>query len=238
MSEGHHIKDVHPDLEWRHGKLDKHLPISDWWLWPKRDTGSFGGPFNDWQTHRTKYFEHMPKKWIGEPKREVADGHTIITAGGNMGAYVRAYGEIFGHVYAFEPVWLSFVCMVANNPRRNVHCMNMALGAKPGWCVMDESNKNNMGCNHVMRINQGKVPMVTIDQFGFENVDMIQLDVEGYEEKVLLGAEDTVRRCQPILIVERQPDSQFRQWFEKMGYFNTGQSCADYVYVHKSKLNM
>lgn len=232
---------IHPDLEWREKILDKQLNISDRWLWPKTDTGSYGGPFNDWQNHRKYYFEYLPKVEVqGKDGTNWARpcGHTIITAGGNMGAYVRCYAEMFQHVYAFEPSWLSFVCMVANNPRRNVHWMNMALGEESGWCQVDGSNKHNMGTHKVTAMPNAAVPMATIDQFNFSKVDAIQLDVEGYEQKVLLGARETIKLCKPIIIIERAPNNIIKRLFEELGYSIARQSSADFVFVHESKLNI
>jgi hypothetical protein len=37
-------------------------------------------------------------------------------------------------------------------------------------------------------------------------VSIIQLDVEGHERQALAGALQTIRRCLPILILEKLPD--------------------------------
>lgn len=52
-------------------------------------------------------------------------------------------------------------------------------------------------------------------KYGFETLDeiipadrhigVIQLDIEGYEADALKGARDTVRRCQPIIVLETIP---------------------------------
>jgi hypothetical protein len=46
------------------------------------------------------------------------------------------------------------------------------------------------------------IPSKRLDDFGLNDVDMIKIDVEGWEFEVLKGAEQTIRRCQPILMVE------------------------------------
>jgi hypothetical protein len=45
------------------------------------------------------------------------------------------------------------------------------------------------------------------------HVSIIQLDVEGYEEKALRGSEQLVRRDRPILILETVPASD---WFNEL----------------------
>ena len=42
--------------------------------------------------------------------------------------------------------------------------------------------------------------MVTIDSFGYKDVDLIKIDVEGYEMEVLKGAEETLKTNQYLMI--------------------------------------
>lgn len=52
-----------------------------------------------------------------------------------------------------------------------------------------------------------KVSMTTLDSSLKERpVDFIKIDVEGFERSVLLGAQETIDRCKPILMVEVQAD--------------------------------
>ncbi len=44
--------------------------------------------------------------------------------------------------------------------------------------------------------------MRRLDDFDFDDVDLIKIDVEGHEAKVIEGAEKTIRRTTPVLIVE------------------------------------
>ena len=45
--------------------------------------------------------------------------------------------------------------------------------------------------------------MMTIDSLNL-NPDLIQLDVEGFEENALKGAFDTIMRSRPIIIIEQK----------------------------------
>ena len=48
----------------------------------------------------------------------------------------------------------------------------------------------------------GSVPLVRIDQFNFPAVDLIYLDVEGFEPQVLLGALSTLDKFRPVICLE------------------------------------
>jgi len=50
----------------------------------------------------------------------------------------------------------------------------------------------------------GDVPMTTLDHFGFVDVDLIKIDVEGLEASVVKGAEKTLLRCRPVMVVEQK----------------------------------
>ena len=47
-----------------------------------------------------------------------------------------------------------------------------------------------------------QVKLVRLDDFGFEDVRLIKIDVEGYELSVLRGAEQTIRDAHPVMVVE------------------------------------
>lgn len=51
----------------------------------------------------------------------------------------------------------------------------------------------------------GLVQARTIDSYNFQNVSFIKIDCEGFEYFVLKGAEETLRRCKPVVIVEQKP---------------------------------
>jgi hypothetical protein len=46
-------------------------------------------------------------------------------------------------------------------------------------------------------------PVYTIDMFDFNEVDYIKIDVEGFEKKVLIGAANTIERCNPVIVIEQ-----------------------------------
>jgi hypothetical protein len=70
---------------------------------------------------------------------------------------------------------------------------------------------DNMGHTHIdpASLGAGSVQIKTLDSYNFPAVDYIKMDCEGFEYKVILGAEQTIRRCKPILVVEQKPHDAY-----------------------------
>ncbi|MBA3922661.1 MAG: FkbM family methyltransferase [Nostocaceae cyanobacterium] len=66
------------------------------------------------------------------------------------------------------------------------------------------------------------IPVTTIDTVcGQKQIDLIKIDVEGFEDKVLEGMQQTLTNSSPTIIVECNPDSPFlavETTLRKFGY--------------------
>jgi hypothetical protein len=74
--------------------------------------------------------------------------------------------------------------------------------------------------------------MRTLDSFELDNVGFIKIDVEGAQLLVLMGAEETIKRNKPVMLVEilggeggpsfthheATPRNEVIQWLEERGY--------------------
>ena len=192
------------------------------WMWPKIDSGASDGPVTDWNNaHYHRYF------------RNVKNLGTVVTAGANMGLHVRPYANMFENVYAFEPHWLNFYCFSYNCPYPNVFKMQAALGATCGQVDISEEPKVNMGAYTVTatQTKHSKVPMLTVDSLNLPKVDMIQLDVEGYEKNVLEGSIETLKRDKPVVVTERNRGGS-EELLTNLGYVLQEKSISDYIYHH------
>ena len=69
-----------------------------------------------------------------------------------------------------------------------------------------------------------EVPTMAIDSLDLPRLDLLKIDVEGHEVKVLAGAAATIARCRPVLIVEveqqfhEQPITTILDDVEALGY--------------------
>lgn len=188
------------------------------WYWIKSDTGAWEGPVNDWETsHKRKYFEHLKGK------------KAVLTAGANCGLYAQFYSKMFDVVWAFEPDYLNFHCLVNNTQLPNVIKMQAILGEQAGLAGIKQVAMSNVGMHTVM--NEGFIPTLTIDSFNLPYLDLIQLDVEGYEIRVLRGAIESIKRLRPVVIVENGSNSEISELMTGLHYKSAGQSISDTIWI-------
>lgn len=176
--------------------------IYGWWL-PKEDK-HFENYFSTAsQVGNKKLYQenHIDKcfKYI-KTRKNIA-----IDIGAHCGFWSYYLGGNFEKVYAFEPVKIFGECFKKNVPFNNVHLIPVALGNKNGFVSMN-IDLNNTGATHVdNKIDKSnKVELKKLDDYKFNNVDFIKIDVEGFENQVVLGAKDTLIRNKPIIIIEQK----------------------------------
>ncbi|MGH8432099.1 MAG: FkbM family methyltransferase, partial [Solimonas sp.] len=122
----------------------------------------------------------------------------MIQAGGMNGLWALRFAEHFERVLTFEPEPLLFDCHHRNTHMvGNIIRQHAALGEAPGRCSM---NFKSLGSHTV--IPGDTVDVITIDSLGLEDLDLLQLDLEGYEAKAIAGAEATIDRCKPLIQLE------------------------------------
>lgn len=143
---------------------------------------------------------------------------TVLDVGANIGdVTLHAAAKVGGggHVVAVEPDPVNFKKLQLNcssNPfLSNILLLNHGLGDTEGELPLITFSESNRGMN---RIGVGvpsadkavHIRVRTIDhvfqESGFSLPDLIKIDVEGYELRVLEGARQLIDRCHPILFIE------------------------------------
>ncbi len=144
----------------------------------------------------------------------VQRGWQVADVGANVGEVALNLAKRVGpegSVYAFEPDSIAFSKLFLNhslNNFDNVTLINVGLGAKPEKRVlMAEVDYNRGGSRIQSNLCEGQtVNLTSMDLFMEENqvdkLDLIKIDVEGYEHYVLEGAIEVIRKSKPILFVE------------------------------------
>jgi FkbM family methyltransferase len=119
-------------------------------------------------------------------------------------------------VLAFEPMPLHQDCWRKNMEGiENAGLYEFALGENKGMVKLETRTPGSSGDTQVRPGEVGTIPMETLDSFNFQEVDLIKIDCEGFEEFVLRGAVETLERCKPCVIVEQKRDFSARYGCKK-----------------------
>jgi FkbM family methyltransferase len=140
---------------------------------------------------------------------------------------------MFKHVYTFEPDPLNFHCLVNNCQKDNITKINAALGDRHAMVKVDRNSMNNVGTHTISsdpEKSTGLVPQLMIDDLELDNCDLIMLDVEGFEYRVLKGAVKTIEKFKPVIFAENFADG-IHNTLSYFGYTHMGTSGADHIYV-------
>ncbi len=167
-------------------------------------------------------YNNMFYKDICEPEEEflgrvLRHGMTFVDIGANIGSYSMPAAALVGtegRVIAFEPAsdnLAIFKETIALNNASNIILEQLALSDKSGEGKLRLHDGANTG-QHALAVEgqAGVVESVTLttlddylEQTGIRKVDVVKLDVEGVELKVLKGAAKTLSAdAPPVLIVE------------------------------------
>ena len=119
----------------------------------------------------------------------------ILDIGAWVGTWSLTMNEFCGRVVAFEPDKVHYECLVKNVPE-DIETHQLAIGSEQKMISLSEDDFTQSK----RVIGEGTIPMVTIDSLGLEDIDLIKIDVEGYEMEVLKGAEETLKGVKYIMI--------------------------------------
>jgi len=150
----------------------------------------------------------------------LAPGMVFIDAGANDGIYTlfaaRRVGSA-GVVWAFEPSRREFARLEENlklNQLENVRPFQIALADQNGEADLsvagfEHEGQNTLGAfvhSGAALLRKERVPTRTLDDLvregNLHKIDVVKIDVEGAEHRVLTGAQDVLKRFRPILLFE------------------------------------
>jgi FkbM family methyltransferase len=176
--------------------------IYGWWL-PEEDQHFEGYFSKSIQVGEKRLYQpqHIDRCFHHIKNRK----HSAIDVGKHCGFWSFYLGGNFKKVYAFEPVEIFREFFKKNIPHENVELLPVALGNENSFVSMNVELENT-GATHVSNKTDGlnKVELKKLDDYEFTDIDFIKIDVEGYENQVVLGAKETLLRNKPIIIVEQK----------------------------------
>lgn len=191
--------------------------VKDWYK--IKDDGAFTDIIDGWKNSDKEAYLRHTKKF-----------NVVVQAGGYCGIFPRLLSQLFSVVYTFEPDPMNFHCLVMNCPIDNVIKIQGALGDKHEMVSIIRNHERNRGMNTVRSTKGSMVPTFRIDDMMLPECDLIQLDTEGYEYKILLGAMNTIETFKPTIIVE-DTNSSIEDFLFQYDYRKCDVSHRDTVYA-------
>ena len=196
------------------------------WVWPEEDTGLWIGPSHEWSAIKPIIMENT------DPMNRL----NAVQAGGGCGMYPRLLSQMFTYVYTFEPDPYNFYCLSQNCQSENIYKFNSALSDRhrkikffaPGVHNRGTGTVTNSVNNDSIDDTAGNAVALTIDDFVFESLGLIYLDIEGSEFYALTGAINTIKKHKPLIICETA--HSLINILEEYGYEIIAKSSADTVF--------
>ena len=169
--------------------------------------------------------EMETKRWFVE---HVRPDWWIFDIGANIGYYTILFSQLAsqGRVFAFEPTTTADMLRtnLLHNNVQNATVHEVALGAKTG-----------QQHERIFRLwgTEGEVkdyPFYRLDDFivekGIERVDCLKIDVDSFDFDVLRGAEQTLLKHDPVVVIELnhalakrdQSGTEALAWLSRRGY--------------------
>ena len=143
-------------------------------------------------------------------ERHIEPDTVVVEVGAHIGSHTVPISRLvgpWGRVYAFEPqrkMYRELHHNLALNGVTNVVPLRYAIGS--GEARIIEMNPSRPGNEGGTSVGSGgdRAELRSLDSFGFERVSVLKIDVEGYENEVLAGASETIRRNRPVILIEIQ----------------------------------
>jgi FkbM family methyltransferase len=145
----------------------------------------------------------------------IKTNYVIIDVGANIGQTSMNFAKSGGEnsvIYAFEPDPVNYSKAIENlklNSFNNIHYFNIGLGSASEKLSLKINSPLNRGGNRIDRNSGNSSLIITIDTLdnilekeNVKKVDLIKIDVEGFELEVLKGARHTITQYKPVLFIE------------------------------------
>ena len=154
-------------------------------------------------------------------------GDLFLDIGANIGNVARQFSSSFptANIYCFEPVAETFklLCAATTN-QSNISCFHVGVGdvTKEAYISLEQEPERNHIVNGASPANRRteKINMITIDEFceahRIERVNIIKTDTEGYDLRVLKGAQSMLRGGVQFVLSE----VGMAQWDTRYSYFH------------------
>lgn len=162
----------------------------------------------------------------------------VVDIGGNIGSFALRFARKAprGRVVSFEPHPDTFAKLVTNkslNALSNLEVRNLGIGEVETVHRLHQVVASNSGMNRIITAAEvdpalpfKEITVVPLAKglagTAIQRVDLLKIDVEGFEDAVLQGSADIIQRDRPVLFIElidsnlRENGSSARQLLQRV----------------------
>jgi len=167
---------------------------------------------NFFSVYRMMYFKYKSRhdnSYLKLFQHLVKPGFTILDIGANIGFYTVTFSELtgkHGHVHAFEPDTKNFHHLGKEvEGLRNVTVVPKAVSSESGTLLLYKSpliNVDHRTYEYGSKVDKYVVEKISFDDYAGDrfSVDLIKLDIQGYEMEALKGMRHTLTGNQHVLV--------------------------------------
>ena len=208
--------------------------VKGWWL-PDTDTD-----FDRWILDGDYQKEHRDGI-LNFLKTQGVEFNNCLDVGAHVGFWLKDLQKNFKMVYAFEPISDVRECLKKNVEKDNYLLFDFGLGDK-NEKVMVNYIPEETGNTYVSDQGNREIQIRRLDEIKLPKIDYIKIDAEGYEIKVLQGAEGLITRDEPYIHVEVKQKILERhglsavdidRYFEEIDYKRVYRIKSEFVYAKK-----
>lgn len=183
------------------------------------------------ETHHARWCETeglVHDKFMAQILRDnVKDGDVVVNIGAHIGSLAYVALDQGATVFCFEPNTEAVLCLEHNLKIFARHTIiRQAIGDRHGKATL--TVEDNAGATYLTPSTDGSITVTPLDDWGLEP-HLILADCEGWELNMLRGAEKTINRFHPKLLIEINEGALQRQgasriaiwdWLQEHGYEN------------------
>jgi len=184
---------------------------------------------------------------------DIKPGDVVADVGADFGSYtLSALAQGAAHVFSWSPPFkvpgdpiecdtMMRSAMLNGWGNDRLSLFASGLWSEPGWlsCLDWQEGSVYMPTEEMARARGGIVfPVVPLDSLGLSRLDFLKVDTEGAELHVLRGAQETLRRCRPAVMLEHHYhidpacEDKCREFLATLGYRQSGETRKHHTVAH------
>lgn len=156
------------------------------------------------------YKYYCERRSISRIKEFIRPGMRVVDIGANIGFYSILFAKLVGEtgeVHAFEPDFDNFARLQSCSIKyKNIICNNQAVDKASGTIILYKSPDLNVD-GRTYDTGEGReacpVKAVCIDDYfaNEEKIDIVKIDIQGYEYSAVQGMKKTVQRSDRVVML-------------------------------------